>query len=149
MVNIYVNYTSEVKNLYGQWGGCNMTCVDKASVEDLLSDQTYYSCDCDPYGKASESSTPFKDVTADVTFMADTTSADTSSSGSTTDTTSAGTTSGDASATAAKSSSSTLIIVSVLVVVVLVAFLIWNKNKNNSDEVHEEGGDLDNMFRRV
>ena len=116
-----------------------MTCVNSSSCEDLLTDEVYYDCGCNPYIKISESSTPFDSVTADISFVE--TNATTTSSNST-DTADVTTESKGLPAYA-------WILIALSVIVVAGLLFIFIKNRKNTGEVHEEGGDYDNMFTRI
>jgi len=123
---IVTNYTAEVKSLYKLWPGCNMTCVNASDFEDLVSDDSFNHCDCDPYMKISQSSTPFNQTTGDIEFATTTDS----TTDTTTDTT-----------TDAKTGGNTTTIIIIVVVVLLVAvagFMVWKKKQAT---VANEGGE--------
>jgi len=129
---IVTNYTTEVKALYKLWPGCNMTCVNASDIDDLLQDEPYCKCGCDPTVKVTDSTTAFNATTGDVEFAAEIqlTAAD-NSTGATD-----------------SGSGNTWLIVGVLVGVVVLGVVgyMFYKKKQGTGEVHEEGGEGE--FRR-
>jgi len=115
---IVTNYTTSVKALYKMWPGCNMTCVNASDLDDLLQDEPYYNCGCNPSMKVTDSKTAFNATTGDVEFAAE---IELTAATNTTATTDSG-------------SGSTWLIVGILVGVVVIGggIFYWKKSQSAS-----------------